>query len=409
MSNSQAIPLDPIEDAVKAIAQGEVIIVVDSESREDEGDFICAAEKITPQIVNFMATHGRGLICVSLLESRCEALNLEPMVGRNTSHFETPFTVSVDLIGHGCTTGISAYDRAQTITALADPTTDASSLARPGHIFPLKARAEGVLRRAGHTEAALDLAQLAGLYPAGVLVEIMNSDGTMARLPDLRKVADKHGLKLVSVADLIQYRLQHETLIERRSEVHMPTEYGDFQLIFYKEKHSQEQHIALLKGKWEPTEAVLVRVHSSCFTGDVLGSFRCDCGEQLQAALRQIEKEGQGVLLYMHQEGRGIGLDNKLQAYALQEKQGLDTVEANQKLGLRVDARDYGIGAQILRDLEVSRMRLMTNNPQKRASLQGYGLSIVENIPLQIPANVHNRRYLSTKRDKLGHKLPHTL
>ena len=402
---SSQIALDDVEDAISAIARGEVVIVVDSKEREDEGDFICAADKITSDIVNFMATHGRGLICVSLLEERCEALELESMVGRNTSHFETPFTVSVDLIGEGCTTGISAHDRARTIAALADPRTSPRKLGRPGHIFPLKAKSEGVLRRAGHTEAALDLARLSGCDPSSVLVEIMNDDGTMARLPDLRKVADKHELKLISISDLIKYRLQHETLIERRAELSLPTRYGIFQLIAYRELHSNEQHMALIKGSWTDKEAVLVRVHSSCFTGDVLGSCRCDCGEQLQSALRTIETAGQGVLLYMHQEGRGIGLDNKLQAYMLQEREGLDTVEANQYLGLQIDARDYGIGAQILRDLKVSQMRLMTNNPKKRAGLQGYGLSIVENVPLRTSPNDHNRRYLSTKRDKLGHQL----
>ena len=401
--------LNSISEAISAISRGEIIIVVDNPDRENEGDFVCAAEKITPEIVNFMATYGRGLICASLSESRCEELGLELMVGKSTARFETPFTVSVDLIGQGCTTGISAHDRSKTIASLTDTRTRPSDLGRPGHIFPLKAKSEGVLRRTGHTEAALDFARLAGLYPAGVLVEIMNENGTMARLSDLQKVAKSHNLKIVSISDLIQYRLQHETLIERRAKVHLPTKYGDFYLISYREKHSEEQHIALTKGSWRREEDVLVRVHSSCFTGDVLGSCRCDCGEQLQVALRQIEENGKGVLLYMHQEGRGIGLENKLRAYMLQEKKGLDTVEANQHLGLKVDARDYGIGAQILRDLDVSRMRLMTNNPKKRAALQGYGLSIVENVPLRISANPHNRRYLSTKRDKLGHKLSDTL
>ena len=396
---------DPIEAAIKDIAQGRVVIVVDDSSRENEGDFVCAADKVTPEIVNFMATHGRGLICVSLLGSRCDELGLEMMVTNNTASFGTPFTVSVDLIGEGCTTGISSYDRAKTITALVNPRLDPKVLGRPGHIFPLKAKSEGVLRRPGHTEAAVDLARLAGCYPAGALVEIMNPDGTMARLPNLENVAKKHGLKLVSINDLIRYRLRFDTLIERRSEVSLPTKYGTFRLISYKEKHSGEQHIVLLKGSWADDEAVLVRVHSSCFTGDVLGSCRCDCGEQLQAALQQIEAKGQGVFLYMHQEGRGIGLDNKLKAYMLQEQKGLDTVEANQHLGLKVDARDYGIGAQILRDLNVKKMLLMTNNPKKRAALEGYGLSIVENIPLKITPNKHNSHYLSTKRDKLGHAL----
>lgn len=396
--------LDPIEDAIAAIKNGQVIIVVDDEDRENEGDFVCAAETVTPEIINFMATHGRGLICAPLIEDRCEKLGLELMVGSNTAAFETPFTVSVDLIGHGCTTGISTADRAKTIKALVDDSIDSSELGKPGHIFPLKAKRGGVLRRAGHTEAAIDLARLAGFSPAGVLVEIMNEDGTMARLPDLVKVAKKFNLKLVSIKDLIAYRLKHESLIKREIGVDLPTEFGDFELIAFRQTNTQELHLALLKGKWEKDEPILVRVHSSCVTGDIFGSCRCDCGPQLHSAMQMVQKEGKGVILYMNQEGRGIGLINKLKAYKLQEE-GMDTVQANLALGLPSDSRDYGIGAQILRDLNVSKLRLISNNPQKRVGLLGYGLEIVEQVPIEIVPNIHNEKYLLTKRDKMGHNI----
>ncbi len=396
--------LDTIEDAIKAIKNGEVIIVVDDEDRENEGDFICAAELTTPEIINFMATHGRGLICAPLIEDRCDHLGLDMMVGQNTAVYETPFTVSVDLIGHGCTTGISASDRAKTIKALVDDSIDPSELGKPGHIFPLKAKRGGVLRRAGHTEAAIDFARLAGLSPAGVLVEIMNEDGTMARLNDLVKVAKKFNLKLVSIKDLIAYRLKNESLIKREIGVEMPTEFGDFDLIAFKQTNTDEIHMALIKGKWEPDEPVLVRVHSSCVTGDIFGSCRCDCGPQLHAAMEMVEKEGKGVVLYMNQEGRGIGLINKLKAYKLQE-QGMDTIQANLALGLPMDSRDYGVGAQILRDLGISKINLISNNPQKRVGLIGYGLEIVNQIPIEIQPNPHNERYLQTKRDQMGHNI----
>ncbi len=398
------IKLDSIEEGIEAIKNGKLIVVVDDEDRENEGDFICAAEAITPEIVNFMAKEGRGLICAPLVEDRCDALGLDLMVGKNTAVFETPFTVSVDLIGHGCTTGISVQDRSKTIKALADPETKPGELGRPGHIFPLKAKKEGVLRRAGHTEAAIDFARLAGFRPAGVLVEIMNEDGTMARLADLRKVADRFGLKLVSIKDLIAYRMKAECQIRRRVDVNMPTVYGDFKLSAYEQIDTGELHLALVKGEWEKDEPVLVRVHSSCVTGDIFGSCRCDCGAQLHVAMKMVEEEGKGVVLYMKQEGRGIGLLNKLKAYKLQEE-GLDTVEANLQLGFDMDNRDYGIGAQILHDLGVAKMRLITNNPQKRVGLMGYGLEIVENVPIETIPNKHNEKYLKTKRDKLGHTI----
>ncbi|WP_266202543.1 bifunctional 3,4-dihydroxy-2-butanone-4-phosphate synthase/GTP cyclohydrolase II [Pontibacter kalidii] len=397
-------PLDSIEAAIEDIRQGKVVIVVDDDDRENEGDFVCAAEKITPEIVNFMATHGRGLICAPLTEERCDELGLELMVGRNTALHATPFTVSVDLIGHGCTTGISASDRAKTIYALVDPTTDPHSLGKPGHIFPLKAKKEGVLRRAGHTEASVDLARLAGLAPAGVLVEIMNEDGTMARLPDLVKVAERFDLKLISIKDLISYRLQKESLIDREIAVQMPTDFGVFDLYAFTQRSNGAKHLALVKGTWEEGEPVLVRVHSSCVTGDIFGSCRCDCGPQLHEAMRMVEREGKGVVVYMNQEGRGIGLLNKLKAYKLQE-QGLDTVEANLELGFGMDERDYGVGAQILRDLGVSKMRLISNNPRKRTGLMGYGLEVVERVPIEVVPNEHNQKYLTTKRDKLGHEI----
>jgi 3,4-dihydroxy 2-butanone 4-phosphate synthase/GTP cyclohydrolase II len=401
----QEIKLNTIEEALEDIKNGKVIIVVDDEDRENEGDFICAAECITPEIVNFMATHGRGLICVPLVEKRCEELDLELMVGKNTAAFETPFTVSVDLIGHGCTTGISAHDRFKTIKALVDPETKPEEIGKPGHIFPLRAKTGGVLRRAGHTEAAIDFARLAGFRPAGVLVEIMNEDGTMARLPDLVGVAARFKLTLVSIQDLIKYRVEKESLIEKEVDsVNMPTEYGDFKLHAYKQTNTGESHMALIKGTWEPHEPVLVRVHSSCVTGDIFGSCRCDCGEQLHGAMQMVEKEGKGVILYMHQEGRGIGLVNKLKAYKLQEE-GLDTVEANIKLGFDMDQRDYGVGAQILRDLGLSKIKLISNNPKKRVGLIGYGLEIIDNVSIEIEPNKHNYKYLETKRDKMGHQI----
>ena len=398
------IKIDSIEAAIEEIKNGKVIIVVDDEDRENEGDFVCAAESITPAIVNFMATHGRGLICAPLVEDRCEELGLELMVGKNTAAFETPFTVSVDLIGHGCTTGISAHDRFKTIKALVDPETKPEELGKPGHIFPLKAKKEGVLRRSGHTEAAIDFARLAGFRPAGVLVEIMNEDGSMARLADLRAVADRFNLKLVTIKDLIAYRMRVESQIRKQVTVNMPTAYGDFTLTAYEQLNTNEVHLALIKGTWEKGEPIMVRVHSSCVTGDIFGSCRCDCGSQLHNAMMMVENEGKGVVLYMKQEGRGIGLLNKLKAYKLQEE-GLDTVEANLQLGFDMDNRDYGIGAQILHDLGISKIRLITNNPKKRVGLMGYGLEIVDNIAIEIASNPHNEKYLMTKRDKLGHSI----
>ncbi|MBL7980707.1 MAG: bifunctional 3,4-dihydroxy-2-butanone-4-phosphate synthase/GTP cyclohydrolase II [Flavobacteriales bacterium] len=395
---------DPIEAAIEDIRQGKAVIVVDDEDRENEGDFVTAARNATPEMINFMATHGRGLICAPLTEERCAELGLELMVRDNTALHETPFTVSVDLKGRGTTTGISASDRSKTMLALIDPAIKAEDLARPGHIFPLKARKGGVLRRTGHTEAAVDMARLAGFEPAGLIVEILNEDGTMARLPQLREIAKRFDLKLVSIEDLVAYRMRTERLVERQVDVQLPTVRGDFQLIAYRQTTTGEEHMALVKGTWDPKEPVLVRVHSSCVTGDIFGSCRCDCGPQLHRAMELIEKEGKGVIVYMQQEGRGIGLMNKLRAYKLQE-QGADTVEANLMLGFEMDARDYGVGAQILHDLGVRKMRLMTNNPRKRTGLVGYGLEIVENVPLEIASNPHNQRYLETKREKLGHDL----
>ena len=396
--------LDTIESAIEDIKAGKLVIVVDDEDRENEGDFITAASNITPEVVNFMSKYGRGLICVPLLEERCDELNLELMVNNNTALHETAFTVSVDLLGHGCTTGISAHDRAMTIRALVNPSTTPDELGRPGHIFPLRAKKGGVLRRAGHTEATVDLARLAGFEPAGVLVEIMNDDGSMARLPELKEIAKKFDFRIISIKDLIEYRIRRDSLIEEIVQVDMPTQYGHFKLIAFQEKNSSNEHLALVKGKLNPDEPVLVRVHSSCFTGDILGSLRCDCGEQLHKAMEMVEKEGVGVILYMNQEGRGIGLLNKLKAYRLQEE-GLDTVEANLHLGFQTDQRDYGVGAQILRHLGITRLRLLTNNPKKRVGLIGYGLEIVENIPVRVEPNPHNERYLQTKRDKLGHEI----
>lgn len=398
------IQLNSIEEAIAAIKNGEVIIVVDDEDRENEGDFLTAARNATPELINFMATHGRGLICAPISEERCNKLGLEMMVTNNSAAYETPFTVSIDLIGHGCTTGISASDRSKTIQAMINPTIRPEELGKPGHIFPLRARKGGVLRRAGHTEAAVDLSRMAGFEEAGIIVEILNEDGSMARLPELILIAKKFDLKIISIEELIKYRIAHESLVEKVVDVHMPTEWGDFQLHAFKDKSNDMDHLALVKGTWEKDEAILVRVHSSCLTGDIFGSCRCDCGSQLHSAMEQIEKEGKGVIVYMNQEGRGIGLVNKLKAYKLQEG-GMDTMEANIELGFKADGRDYGIGAQILRELGVSKMRLMSNNPKKRTGLIGYGLEIIENVSLEIPSNVHNKDYLQTKRDKMGHNL----
>lgn len=396
--------LNTISEALEELKAGKVIIVVDDEDRENEGDFIVAAELITPEIVNFMAKHGRGLICAPIPENRCVELDLGLMVGNNTALHQTPFTVSVDLIGQGCTTGISASDRAKTIKALVDPTTKPEDLGRPGHIFPLKAREKGVLRRAGHTEAVVDLTRLAGLNPGGALVEIMNDDGSMARLPELIQIAKKFNLKIVSIKDLIAYRLQFDSIIEVGSRIKLPTAYGDFDLIAFRQKSNGLEHVALIKGTWDLDEPVLVRVHSSCVTGDIFGSYRCDCGTQLHHAMSMIEKEGKGVLVYMNQEGRGIGLFNKIHSYKLQEE-GLDTVEANIELGFEPDERDYGIGASILREIGIHKMKLISNNPVKRKGLEGYGLKVTENISLEIDSNPHNEFYLRTKRDKMGHIL----
>jgi 3,4-dihydroxy 2-butanone 4-phosphate synthase/GTP cyclohydrolase II len=396
------INLNTIDEALEDIRQGKIIIVVDDEDRENEGDFIVAAEKITHETVNFMITHGRGLLCAPLPESRCEELGLEMMVGENTALHQTPFTVAVDLLGHGCTTGISANDRAKTIRALVDAKTKPEDLGRPGHIFPLKARERGVLRRAGHTEAVVDLTRMAGMNSGGALVEILNEDGTMARLPQLMEISKKFGIKIIAIKDLIAYRLKTESIVARGAKVKMPTEFGEFELIVFKQLHGGLEHIALIKGEWEADEPVLVRVHSSCMTGDIFGSCRCDCGPQLHEAMRMIEKEGKGVIVYLSQEGRGIGLFNKIHAYKLQEE-GKDTVEANLALGFQADERDYGVGASILREINVTKMRLITNNPLKRCGLEGYGLTVVENVPIVIPPNKHNRFYLETKVRKMGH------
>ena len=398
------IELNKIEEALEDIKAGKIIIVVDDENRENEGDFLTAAENATPEVINFMATQGRGLICAPLTEKRCIELKLDLMVGHNTAVHETNFTVSVDLIGHGCTTGVSASDRSKTIRALIDPSTTPDDLGRPGHIFPLMAKEGGVLRRTGHTEAAVDLARLAGMEPAGVLVEIMKEDGEMARLPDLMVIAKQLNLKIISIKDLIAYRLRTETLIKKEVSVKLPTEWGDFEMIAFTQIDTGDNHIALVKGTWSPDEAILVRVHSSCVTGDIFGSCRCDCGPQLHKAMEMIDKEGRGAVIYMNQEGRGIGLINKLHAYNLQEL-GVDTVDANLQLGFKMDERDYGVGAQILRSLSITKMRLMSNNPTKRAGLIGYQLEIVENVPIEIESNKHNENYLRTKRDKLGHTI----
>jgi 3,4-dihydroxy 2-butanone 4-phosphate synthase / GTP cyclohydrolase II len=395
---------DSIESAIQDIKLGKLVVVADDEDRENEGDFIVAAQMVTPEVINFMSKYGRGLICAAIPEERCDELGLELMVNNNTALHETAFTVSVDLLGHGCTTGISAQDRAKTVLALIDPFTNPADLGRPGHIFPLRAKKGGVLRRAGHTEAAVDLPRLAGFAPGGVLVEIMNEDGSMARLPELIEVAKKFDFKIISIKDLIEYRIKTDSLVEEIVRVDMPTKYGDFKLVAFKEKNSTNEHLALIKGEWEKDEPVLTRVHSSCFTGDILGSLRCDCGEQLHKAMKMVQEEGKGTILYMNQEGRGIGLLNKLKAYQLQE-QGMDTVEANLHLGFQMDQRDYGLGAQILRHLGITKLRLMTNNPKKRVGLVGYGLEIVENIPIEASPNPHNKKYLEVKRDKMGHEI----
>ncbi len=396
--------LNTIEEAIEEIQNGNVIIVVDDENRENEGDFLTAARNATPELINFMATHGRGLICAPISEKRCDNLGLELMVKNNSAAYETPFTISIDLMGHGCTTGISASDRSKTILAMIDPATKPEELGKPGHIFPLRARNGGVLRRAGHTEAAVDLSRLAGFEEAGVIVEILNDDGTMARLPQLIKIAQKFDLKIISIEELIKYRIKNESLIEKTIDVKMPTDQGDFQLHAFKDTTNNQDHLVLVKGEWDENEPILVRVHSSCITGDIFGSCRCDCGPQLHVAMDMIEKEGKGIIVYMNQEGRGIGLVNKLKAYKLQEE-GFDTFDANVKLGFKPDQRDYGIGAQILRALNVKKMRLLSNNPKKRTGLIGYGIEIVENVPLEIESNEHNEAYLRTKRDKMGHQL----
>lgn len=398
--------MDTIEAAIEAIRQGKMVIVVDDEDRENEGDFITSARNATPEVVNFMSKYGRGLICVPLLEDRADELQLELMVNNNTALHETAFTVSIDLLGHGCTTGISAQDRSKTIQAIIDPNTKPEDLGRPGHIFPLRAKRGGVLRRSGHTEAAIDLSRLAGMEPVGVLVEIMNEDGSMARLPELRELAVKLEMPLISIKDLIEYRLQRDSLIEEMVKVDMPTRYGHFTLHVFRERNNPEsgEHLAMVKGTWDKDEPVLVRVHSSCLTGDILGSLRCDCGDQLHNAMQMVEDAGKGVVLYMNQEGRGIGLLNKLKAYKLQEG-GMDTVEANLHLGFPMDNRDYGVGAQILRALNINKIKLISNNPKKRAALNGYGLEITEAVPLIIEPNVYNAKYLQTKKDKMGHNL----
>ena len=396
--------VNTIEEAIEDFRQGKFVIVVDDEDRENEGDFIMAAEKITPEHVNFMLKNGRGVLCAPITEQRCHELQLDMQVHDNTSLLGTPFTVTVDNLLDGCTTGVSMHDRASTIRALADPNTKADQLGRPGHINPLRARNGGVLVRAGHTEAAVDLARLAGLYPAGALIEIINDDGTMARMPQLQEVAKKYGFKIVTIKDLIAYRVAHETLIRKEEEVFLPTRWGNFNLIAYTQLDNGTTHMVLRKGEWQEDEPVLVRVHSSCATGDIFGSCKCDCGDQLHHAMEMIEREGKGLIVYMSQEGRGIGLVNKLKAYHLQE-QGFDTVDANIKLGFKPDERDYGIGAQILRAQKVSKMRLITNNPVKRTGLEGYGLEVTEIVPIVIEPNQYNERYLKTKQDRMGHEL----
>ena len=398
------IKLNTIEEAIEDFREGKFLIVVDDEDRENEGDFIIAAEKITPEKVNFMLKNGRGVLCAPITEERCQELELDMQVANNTSLLGTPFTITVDKLGGNCTTGVSMFDRAETILALADPKTKPSDLGRPGHINPLRARSRGVLRRAGHTEAAVDLARLAGLYPAGALIEIINEDGTMARLPQLIEVAKKFDIKIICIKDLISYRLKTESIVENGVEVDLPTQYGHFRLIPFRQKSNGLEHIALIKGKFEPDEPILVRVHSSCATGDIFGSMRCECGEQLHKAMQRIEKEGKGVIVYLNQEGRGIGLMEKMKAYKLQED-GLDTVDANLHLGHQADERDYGVGAQILRHLGVTKMRMMTNNPVKRVGLEAYGLTVVENVPIEVDPNPYNEFYMKTKKERMGHVL----
>ncbi|MBR8784047.1 Riboflavin biosynthesis protein RibBA [Porphyromonas levii] len=396
--------LSTIEEAIEDFREGKIVIVVDDEDRENEGDFIIAAEKVTPEIINFMMSNGRGVLCTPMTEERCEELELPMQVPDNTSLHETPFTVTVDLLGKGVTTGVSMYDRATTIKALADPSTKATDLGRPGHINPLRARSRGVLRRAGHTEASVDLCRLAGLQPVACLIEIINEDGTMARMSQLQVIAQKYGMKIVTIADLIKYRLRSESLVERGVEAHLPTQYGDFRVIPFKQKSNGMEHAVLIKGDISGAEPVLIRMHSSCMTGDIFGSYRCECGDQLHEAMRKIEQEGRGLIVYLQQEGRGIGLMKKIAAYKLQEE-GMDTVEANIHLGCRADERDYGVGAEILRQLGVTKMRLMTNNPVKRIGLESFGLEVSEVVPLEIKANKHNHDYLKTKKEKMGHKL----
>ncbi|MDU1903685.1 MAG: bifunctional 3,4-dihydroxy-2-butanone-4-phosphate synthase/GTP cyclohydrolase II [Dysgonomonas sp.] len=401
MSN---IKLNTIEEAVEEIKKGNIVVVVDDEDRENEGDLIMAAEAITPEKVNFMETYAKGLLCAPITAERCDELDLPMMVTNNTSTHATPFTVSVDLLGNGCTTGISSYDRAQTILALTKKETRPEDFGRPGHVFPLRARDKGVLSRIGHTEAAVDLAKLAGMYPAGVLIEVKKEDGEMARLPELMKFAKEHNLKIISVADLVKYRLERESLVEEGVEVQMPTEYGDFRMIAFKQKSNGLEHAALIKGTWEKDEPILIRVHSSCMTGDIFGSKRCECGEQLHKSMEMIQKEGKGVVVYLNQEGRGIGLMAKMEAYKLQEE-GLDTVDANLHLGYKADERDYGVGAAILRDLNITKMRLLTNNPIKRIGLESFGLEVVENVPIEITPNKYNSFYMKTKKERMGHDL----
>jgi len=396
--------LNTIEEAIESFREGEFVIVVDDEDRENEGDFIIAAEKVTAEKVNFMMRYGRGVLCAPISEKRCEELELPMQVVHNTSSHETPFTVTVDRIGNGCTTGVSMHDRAETILALADPATKPSDLGRPGHVCPLRARERGVLRRAGHTEAAVDLTRLAGLRPAAALIEVIKEDGTMARLPDLLEISKKYGFKIISIEDLIRYRLQRESIIKQGEESTLPTRHGSFRIIPFRQKSNGLEHVALVKGEWEKDEPVLVRVHSSCLTGDVFESYRCDCGSQLHEAMERIDRAGKGVVVYINQEGRGIGIFNKIHAYKLQDE-GFDTVEANEQLGFKADERDYGVGASILRAVGVSHMRLMTNNPVKRTGLEGYGLIIDEIVPIEIEPNEYNRHYLETKRDKMGHNI----